>query len=81
LAKKNLDEILSMLNFLLEDTSLPRNIKRVIQEAKNTLLAEQDFQTKVSSTIQMLVEVSEDVNMPSHIRTYIWDILMRLESL
>jgi len=80
-AKKNLDEILSMINFLLEDTTLPRNIKRVIQEAKNTLLSEQDFQTKVSSAIQMLVEVSEDVNMPSHIRTYVWDILMRLESL
>jgi len=80
-AKKNLDEILSMINFLLEDTTLPRNIKRVIQEAKNTLLSEQDFQTKVSSAIQMLVEVSEDVNMPSHIRTYVWDILMRLESI
>lgn len=81
MAKKNLDEILSMINFLLEDTTLPRNIKRVIQEAKNTLLSEQDFQTKVSSAIQMLVEVSEDVNMPSHIRTYVWDILMRLESI
>ncbi|MCX8163377.1 MAG: UPF0147 family protein [Candidatus Micrarchaeota archaeon] len=79
--KEELQNILTMLDFLIEDTSLPRNIRRKIQEAKDILKSEQDFQTKVSSAVQTLVQASEDVNMPMHGRTYIWDILTKLEAL
>ncbi|MEM3362520.1 MAG: UPF0147 family protein [Candidatus Anstonellaceae archaeon] len=79
--KEELNSIISLLDFLIEDTSLPRNIRKKIQEAKDVLNSNQDFQTKVSSAIQTLVQASEDVNMPMHGRTYIWDILTKLEAL
>lgn len=81
MAEKNLDEIIQLMDFLIEDGSLPRNIRKAIQDSKELLLSEQDFQTKVSATIQNLIGASEDVNLPTHARTYIWDILTKLEAL
>ncbi|MFN3909653.1 MAG: UPF0147 family protein [Candidatus Anstonellaceae archaeon] len=81
MAEKNLKEILELMDFLIGDNSLPRNIRKTIQESKEILLSEQDFQTKVSATIQTLIGASEDVNLPMHARTYIWDILTKLEAL
>jgi uncharacterized protein (UPF0147 family) len=78
---KDLKEIFDLMDFLISDTSLPRNIRKTIQEAKDILNSDQDFQTKVSAAVQTLIQASEDVNMPMHARTYVWDILTKLEAL
>ena len=66
----------------IEDTSIPRNIRRAAEEAKNTLLNEkEDLGVRVSSAIYILEEISNDRNLPLHARTIIWNISSELETI
>ncbi len=75
-------QICEVLNQVIEDTSIPRNIRRAAEEAKNTLLNEkEDLGVRVSSAIYILEEISNDRNLPLHARTIIWNISSELETI
>jgi uncharacterized protein (UPF0147 family) len=76
-----LDEVIAMIDTLLSDTSIPRNIRKTLSEAKDRLLAKEETNVKVSAAIYMIGSVSEDINTPAHARTQIWTIMSALESL
>jgi len=73
--------IIEMINSVLEDSSVPKNIRAVLANAKNRLLANEDVTLKVSAAIYLIEPVSEDVNMPAYARTQIWGIMSALESI
>jgi len=78
---KKLEEIAKVLDQLIEDTSVPRNIRRSAEEAKQTLLdKEKDIGVRVSSAIYILEEISNDRNLPLHARTLVWNIASELET-
>ena len=78
---KKLEEIAKVLDQLIEDTSVPRNIRRSAEEAKQTLLdKEKDIGVRVSSAIYILEEISNDKNLPLHARTLVWNIASELET-
>lgn len=78
---KKLEEIAKVLDQLIEDTSVPRNIRRSAEEAKQTLLdREKDIGVRVSSAIYILEEISNDRNLPLHARTLVWNIASELET-
>lgn len=64
-----------------EDTSIPRNIRKTISEAKKRLKTNEDETIKIGAVVYSLEEIAEDINMPSHARTQIWTILSALESM
>lgn len=74
-------QIIQFMDLLLEDTSVPKNIRRAIAEAKSKLLTNDEFVVRSSSAIYALNEVSEDINMPMHARTQIWSIVSMLETI
>ena len=76
-AKKNenVERIISFLDSLLQDTSIPRNVRANIDLAKERLQNEEDLATSVSGAIYALDEVSNDINLPTHGRTTIWNLL------
>ncbi|NOZ59657.1 MAG: UPF0147 family protein [Euryarchaeota archaeon] len=75
-------QICEVLDQVIEDTSIPRNIRRAAEEAKNTLLNEkEDLGVRVSSAIYILEEISNDRNLPLHARTIIWNISSELETI
>jgi hypothetical protein len=75
-------QICEVLNQVIEDTSIPRNIRRAAEEAKNTLMNEkEDLGVRVSSAIYILEEISNDRNLPLHARTIIWNISSELETI
>ncbi len=76
-----LQSVIEMINFVLEDPSIPKNIKKVLSDAKIRLNGKEDIIVKVSAAIYLIEPVSEDVNMPSHARTQIWAIISALESI
>ena len=79
--KPELQKISSYLDSLLQDTSIPRNVRASITRAKESLEQNEDYAQAVSGAIYALDEVSNDINLPMHGRTMIWNILSELEAL
>ncbi len=79
--KSKLDESIAIINDVLEDKSVPRNIRDALAEAKNTLLKEKLVVENISSAMYLIDDISNDLNMPIHTRTDIWNILSILEEI
>lgn len=77
----SVQEIVGLIDGVATDTTVPKNIRRALEEAKARLTSQDELTLKVSSAIYSIESVSEDVNMPSHARMQIWNILSALESL
>ncbi len=73
-------DISSMLEGLINDTSIPKNIRKALSEAKMRLDSNDEKGTKVSAAIYLIESISDDINMPAHARTQIWAIMSALET-
>jgi len=80
-AKPELQKLIPLLDSLLQDTSIPRNVRANIALAKERLENSEDFATAVSGAIYALEEISNDINLPMHGRTMVWNLLSDLEAL
>ncbi len=76
-----LKKLVPLLDSLLQDTSIPRNVRASISLAKERLENEEDFATAVSGAVYALDEISNDINMPMHGRTMVWNLMSELEAL
>jgi len=77
----SVNEIIELLDGVIEDSSVPKNIRKAVSDAKVRLQADDELIVNVSSAIYSLESVAEDVNMPPHARMQIWSIMSELESL
>jgi hypothetical protein len=74
-------QVVTVLDQVIADTSVPRNIRRAADEVKSTLLKkDEEMGVKVSSALYLLEEISNDRNLPTHARTLIWNIASELET-
>ncbi len=73
--------IVQYLEELLGDTSVPRNVRAAIARAKEKLQAKEAPSQCISGAIYALDEVSNDINLPMHARTMIWNMLSELEAM
>ncbi|MFH1222102.1 MAG: UPF0147 family protein [Candidatus Micrarchaeota archaeon] len=78
--EKNLKSIHGMMDEMLNDTMIPKNIRRAIAEAKLRIEGVDDPSVKISASIYLIESVSADINMPPHARTQIWALMGALES-
>jgi hypothetical protein len=79
--EKRIAEIIELIDSVASDTSVPKNIRRALVEAKDRLKGADEASTRVSAAVYAIEAVSEDINMPMHARTQIWAILSALESI
>jgi hypothetical protein len=81
--KKELDTsyLNELMDEVIQDTSVPRNIRKVVEEAKTKIENKKELDLNISAAIYMLDDISNDINMPSHARTEIWKIISELENL
>ncbi|MBN1216084.1 MAG: UPF0147 family protein [Candidatus Lokiarchaeota archaeon] len=71
-----------LLNGMMKDRSVPRNIKRIAQEGINELSKEDETPGVIASNVIYLVDdLSQDPNIPFHARTTIYRILSLLENI
>lgn len=77
--KQDLIEALELMNDLLEDFSVSKNIKRVITDGIRVLNCDEDLAIKCDKVIQSLT-VNEDPNIDMFTRTRILSLLSILES-
>ncbi len=76
-----IDQIKRQMDFLLNDNSVPKNVKSSIKEARDHLNTQEDYVVRVSSAIYNIDSISNDINLPAQARTTVWSILSMLESI
>ena len=79
--EEKIHQIVTLISMVLEDMSVPRNVKRAMEDARRRLNAKEDPVVRAGGAIYSLEGLSEDVNLPPHARTQIWQILSALESI
>ncbi len=80
--EERLKNIVFMIDEIIEDTTVPRNIRASAQNAKDALLKEEDeYIVRSATAIQYFDDISDDPNMPLHTRTQIWSIVSELETI
>ncbi len=80
-ATEMIEQIKRQMDFLLNDTSVPKNVKSAIKEARENLGKQEEYVVRVSSAIYNIDSISNDINLPAQARTAVWNILSMLESI
>ena len=86
---QEIEEIFGNVKYLLQkiiaDNGVPRNIRRIGQESIDTLESLDEGENTpgvcASSCITLLEDVAQDLNCPLHTRTQIYQIMALLEQI
>ncbi|HXW66900.1 MAG TPA: UPF0147 family protein [Thermoplasmata archaeon] len=77
-----LQSVFDALAELAEDSSVPRNIRRGAQSAREALAKPRAARdVRIASAVYLLDDLANDPNLPTHGRTAIWSIISSLESI
>ena len=80
----NNEEIFSncteILTQIINDTSVPRNIRKAAEYSTNLLVKDEEPTIKASTVISILDDISNDPNIPVQARILIRNILSELEA-
>lgn len=76
-------DVVEMVNEIIDDPSLPKNIKAKLEEiiAELKEVKATDVKLRADKCIHELDDVSSDVNLQPFVRTQIWSIVSMLEAL
>jgi len=81
-ADDRLQQLAAVMDQLIDDTSVPRNIRRGADSAKKLLLNKADaLDVRIARAQSVLDELANDPNIPLHGRTIIWNIISGLETI
>ena len=79
--KKERGELLDLMQDVLSDHSVPRNVRGIVEEAIQKVSGKELKIEGLSTAVYMMDDISKDLNLPSHTRTDIWEIISRMESI
>lgn len=80
-AAELIDQINKYMDLVTNDTSVPKNVRGAVSEAKAKLNANGEYVMRIAGAIYSIDAVSNDINLPPQARTTIWSILSMLESI
>ena len=80
--KESMKEAIETLEQIASSNSTPKTIKKsiadLITDLKNPGYS---LSVRAANTISLLDDVTQDANMPSYIRTQLWQAVSKLESI
>jgi uncharacterized protein (UPF0147 family) len=80
--KQAMKEAIDTLNLIVSTNSTPKTIKKSITDLVTDLLKEDySLSVRAANTISLLDDVTQDPNMPSYVRTQLWQAVSKLESI
>ena len=77
-SKSEVDGIIYLIEDIISDNGVPRNIRKSVSDAKERLLKGGD-DVNMTGAIYLLDECLNDINMPFHTRPAIMEIISELE--
>jgi uncharacterized protein (UPF0147 family) len=80
---KEIGEIAQLMDNIIEDNTIPKNIRKNVTVAKEkvTTADGNDHMVALSAAIYKLEELMGDINLPFHTRTDVLSIISELERL
>ena len=81
-AKQQVNEAITLLSQIQNDTSVPRNIRRSALQCMEILgdeKSDKSLSLRAATSIEILEESTQDPNCPFHIRTKMYYVLTKLE--
>ena len=79
---ESLNNAISTLNQIATNSSTPRNIRKNIAELIEGLKSDEySISVRAVNTISLLDDVTQDPNLPSYVRTSLWQAVSTLESI
>ncbi len=80
--KESMKEAIETLNQITSSNSTPKTIKKSITDLITDLNSEEySLSVRAANTISLLDDVTQDPNMPSYVRTQLWQAVSKLESI
>jgi len=77
-----LNNALSTLNQIATNPSTPKNIRKNIADIVEQLKSDEySISVRAANTISLLDDVTQDPNLPSYVRTSLWQAVSTLESI
>lgn len=76
----SIDEVHELLDLILQDSSLSKNIREILAEIKEELADGKNIELKINAALQRAEDLSLDPNLSADIRTQIWNLTTLLES-
>jgi uncharacterized protein (UPF0147 family) len=71
-----------MLEEIIGDTTVPRNIRKSTAELKNRLLnGTESLAVRVASVISDFDDLTANPNIPAHTRALVWSVVSQLETI
>lgn len=79
--RKELKDLLDIMHDVSTDHGVPRNIRGVIDEAMEKISGKKVKIEDFSTAVYMMDDISKDLNIPSHTRTDVWEIISKMETI
>ncbi len=77
-----LNNAMNTLNQIATNPSTPKNIRKNIADIVEELKSDEySISVRAANTISSLDDVTQDPNMPSYVRTSLWQAVSTLESI
>jgi len=77
-----LNNAMSTLNQIATNPSTPKNIRKNIVDITEELKSDKySISVRAANTISLLDDVTQDPNLPSYVRTSLWQAVSTLESI
>jgi uncharacterized protein (UPF0147 family) len=79
-SSKNVVEAIELLEEIIEDKSVPKNIRQTCEKTKEVLIGNGDEKVRIDTAIQTLDLLADNVQVPTYTRMQVWNIVSLLES-
>jgi hypothetical protein len=80
--KQSMKEAIDTLNQITSSNSTPKTIKKSVTDlAVDLNNPKYSLSVRAANTISLLDDVTQDPNMPSYVRTQLWQVVSKLESI
>ena len=77
-----LNNALSTMNQIATNPSTPKNIRKNIADIVEQLKSDEySISVRAANTISLLDDITQDPNLPSYVRTSLWQAVSTLESI
>jgi len=77
-----LNNSMSTLNQIATNPSTPKNIRKNVADIVEQLKSDEySISVRAANTISLLDDVTQDPNLPSYVRTSLWQAVSTLESI
>ena len=79
--KESIREVTENIEILLEEPSMPKNLKAKLEAIKETFTQGEEISITTNKALAELDDIANNPTIDQHIRTQIWNIVSLLEKI